>query len=35
MANQQELPVVDYLDETRNLLKDNFLADNRPWVVVY
>ncbi len=35
MAKQQELPNIDCLEETRSLLKENFLADSRPWVVAY
>jgi len=31
----QEILADTYLSETRTILRENFLADNRPWVVAY
>ncbi|HEY8218809.1 MAG TPA: hypothetical protein VIF86_01800, partial [Methylobacter sp.] len=31
----QEILADAYLTETRTILRENFLADNRPWVVAY
>ncbi len=35
IINHQGILNEAYLTETRALLRDNFLADNRPWVVAY
>jgi DNA sulfur modification protein DndC len=34
-SNSDEQSVADNLEQSRNLLRENFLADNRPWVVAY
>jgi DNA sulfur modification protein DndC len=34
-TQSEQIEVKDYLTYTRNLLKENFLADSRPWVVAY
>jgi len=35
ILKDQEILVDAYLSETRTVLRENFLADNRPWVVAY
>ncbi|WP_333874739.1 DNA phosphorothioation system sulfurtransferase DndC [Methylobacter sp.] len=35
IVKDQEILADTYLTETRAILRDNFLADNRPWVVAY
>ncbi|GAB4271933.1 MAG: hypothetical protein Kow0065_21390 [Methylomicrobium sp.] len=35
MISRQEIATNTQLDITRNLLKENFLADSRPWIVAY
>jgi 3'-phosphoadenosine 5'-phosphosulfate sulfotransferase (PAPS reductase)/FAD synthetase len=34
-VKNQEIPADTYLIDTRAILRENFLADNRPWVVAY
>ncbi|HBA67561.1 MAG TPA: DNA phosphorothioation system sulfurtransferase DndC [Methylococcaceae bacterium] len=34
-ALQQEILIESHVEDTRKLLKANYLADNRPWVVAY
>ena len=35
IVKDQEILTDTYLTETRAILRENFLADNRPWVVAY